>query len=161
MLRKANFLSKPKKKKNVLRKYLPYFNQEIFGGLCLFLPIYLASEANISEHWTSSSKRHKNQKDWVRLALADHKIRLPCHVKLTRLAPGTLDVDDNLPMSFKYLKDYIASEITGDYRPGRADADKRIKWSYDQTKSSLYGAKVLILFERSDSLLSSQSVLEV
>ena len=143
-IKKPVKLKKPKK----IRKYMPYFNQEIFGGIYLILPVYLASEANTREHWTESKKRHDNQKAWIRTALLSYKISLPCEVKLTRLAPGLLDPDDNLPMSFKYLKDYIAAEITGDFRPGRADSNKKIKWYYNQQKSSLYGAKILILFEQ-------------
>lgn len=152
-------IKKPKKIKKTLQ-FLPYFNQEVFEGILLVLPIHIVSEANCTEHWSEKSIRHNKQQDWVHTALFNHKLTMPCEVQLIRYAPRLLDVDDNLPASFKYVKDYIAAEITRDFRPGRADSDTRIKWTYSQTKSPLYGAKVLILFERPFEAAKSRSDLE-
>lgn len=98
------------------------------------------------EHWTEKHERHKSQKNAIYYALNPHKdrIRLPCVVKMVRLAPHELDADDNLRIAVKWLKDALAEVITGDYVPGRADSDKRITWQYDQEKSKEYGVKILI-----------------
>ncbi len=125
------------------------------------LPVHIESESNVREHWSVASKRHILQKKWVDLALSQHKLSFPCLIKLTRISPGILDVDDNLRTAFKYLKDYIAAQITKDFRPGRADSNPLLKWEYDQEKSSLYGAKVIILFERLAPVSNNQSALEV
>ncbi len=149
-----------KLKKKKLRKYTAYHNQRIDSGIMLLLPIFVASEANSREHWHESAKRHYNQKDWVQFALLHEEIELPCRVKMTRLAPSRLD-SDNLITSFKYIRDYIAAEITKDRRPGRADSTPKIKWSYSQEKSSLYGAKIVILSAQADFDVNNQSDLEV
>lgn len=114
----------------------------------LNLPLRTVSEANTFEHWSHSHRRHKLQKDTVALAIKPlvQNIKLPCHVKLTRYAPEQLDTFENLPMSFKYIVDACCAHITGDFRPGRADSDKRISLSCDQVKSEGYGIKILITF---------------
>jgi hypothetical protein len=106
----------------------------------LRLPIRTVSEANNFEHWTKKHKRHKEQKRAVALALNPHKaeIKLPCHIKITRVAPRKLDRWDNLPMSVKYILDTCCAIITGDFRPGRADDDERITVSYEQETNSEY-----------------------
>lgn len=102
------------------------------------LPIKTASEANSSEHWTKKAKRHRLQKRWIKAAFLKEKpqIEFPMHVVITRLAPRSLDCQDNLPCSLKYVVDAIAEELTGNYVPGRADGDKRITWEYRQEKGS-------------------------
>jgi hypothetical protein len=100
------------------------------------LPIKTVSEANTSEHWTISAKRHKTQKKqiaWWWISLED-KPSLPCSVKLTRIAPRMLDSEDNLPISFKWVKDYIADKLVPGLKAGRADDSKDITWLYDQQK---------------------------
>lgn len=112
------------------------------------LPIKTASEANSSEHWTRKAKRHRLQKRWVKAAFHRERpqLAIPAHVVLTRIAPRSLDSQDNLPMSFKYIADSIAEELTGNYVPGRADDDKRITWEYKQEKGAVkeYGVKIEI-----------------
>lgn len=110
----------------------------------IYLPIRTISEANPTEHWRVRHKRHKSQKSMVALILRPHcdKLKLPCHIKLTRFAPRNLDRHDNLPMSMKYILDTCCAYITGDHRPGRADDDERITVSYDQVFSSTYGVKI-------------------
>ncbi len=106
----------------------------------LRLPIRTVSEANNFEHWTKKHKRHKAQKHAVALALNPHKaqIKLPCHIKITRVGPRKLDKWDNLPMSVKYILDTCCAIVTGDFRPGRADDDERITVSYEQETNSEY-----------------------
>ena len=147
-------------RKPKIRQYVPYFNQQTDKGLLFILPIYIASEANSREHWHEKAKRHHNQKDWIKVAMLHEELRLPCQVKMTRLAPSTLD-SDNLITAFKYVRDYIAAEITKDFRPGRADSTSKIKWCYSQEKSSLYGAKILISPGQFDSSSGNQFDLEV
>ena len=112
-----------------------------------FIYIKTVSEANSSEHWTKKNKRHKSQKKFIRLWSLENNIKstiLPCIVRLTRLAPGMLDEDDNLRMAFKWIKDFIADEILPGQAPGRADSDKRITWTYAQEKSPIYAIRIEI-----------------
>ena len=111
------------------------------GKVILDLPLQTVSEANCFEHWTKKHARHKAQARVVASALNPlrDKIKLPCKVMLTRFAPDELDAFENLPMSFKYIVDAVCSILTGDYRPGRADSDKRISLACDQVKSKEYG----------------------
>jgi hypothetical protein len=116
--------------------------------ISLTLPIRTVSEANCFEPWQKKHKRHKNQKKIVFFALLEvkHLIKLPCKIKYIRYAPKELDVFENLPMSFKYINDSVCAEITGDYRPGRADGTKEITQSCDQVKSKQYAVKIIIEF---------------
>lgn len=103
------------------------------------IPIKTVSEANISEHWTSKSKRHRIQKWMVKKVFLDNKFKfkLPVIVTLVRIAPTFLDKEDNLPMSLKYIKDYIADHLCPGKAPGRADDSKEITWNYDQKKGKV------------------------
>lgn len=118
------------------------------GKVLLDLPLRTVSEANCFEHWTKKHTRHKAQQRMVAIFLRPHrdKIKLPCKVMLTRFAPDELDKFENLPMSFKYIVDAICAIITGDYRYGRADSDKRISLACDQIKSKKYGIRIEITF---------------
>jgi hypothetical protein len=114
------------------------------------LPIKTISEANSFEHWGTKHSRHKNQQKIVTFFLKPHrdKIKLPCKIMLTRLAPKELDKFDNLPMSLKYIVDAICAIITGNYTPGQADSDKRISSiACDQIKSKEYGVRIEITFD--------------
>lgn len=58
-----------------------------------------------------------------------------------------LDAHDNLPMSMKCVTDTIASLLTGDRRPGRADGCLDLKIRYDQrkpNKGELTGVEITI-----------------
>jgi hypothetical protein len=102
------------------------------------LPIKTASEANSSEHWAVKAKRHKIQKKWIKAIFLKERphISLPACIKLTRITPRSLDKDENLPMAFKYIKDYIADQIIPGLAPGRADDSKELTWEYDQEKGN-------------------------
>lgn len=118
------------------------------GKVILDLPIKTKSEANCFEPWQVKHGRHKDQQRIVALGLKplrDH-ISLPCKIMLTRLAPDQLDAFDNLPMSFKYIVDAVCAIITGEYRAGKADSDKRISIACDQVKSPEYGVRIEITF---------------
>jgi hypothetical protein len=103
------------------------------------LPLKTASEANSSEHWTKKAKRHKLQKQKIKAILLKErpKITIPCNVLLTRISPRQLDVDDNLPMSFKYISDAIAEYFYPGLAPGRADGMGGIKFEFKQEKGNV------------------------
>ena len=120
--------------------------------------IKTVSEANSSEHWSSKSKRHKIQQEFVKLSFAKYvkELTLPCEVTLTRLSPRILD-DDNLVMSMKWIRDELSGCILPDSRQyylnakgktkelkGRVDSDERIKWRYGQEKSQIQGVSIEI-----------------
>ena len=101
------------------------------------LPIKTVSEANLSrEHWTKKHKRHKLQKEAIKLACSSRITPdlLPWTIKLTRIAPRFLDSHDNLPMAFKFILDSLASLLVPGKANGQADNDKRIQVRYDQIK---------------------------
>lgn len=94
------------------------------------------SESNRSgEHWTKKKKRHDYQKIIVNASLHDYKafIKLPCSIKMIRIAPRKLDYD-NLICSFKWIRDTIANALIPGLKTGRADDDTRLNWEYQQEK---------------------------
>lgn len=109
------------------------------------LSIKTVSEANSNEHWTKRHKRRKNQMIEIRNFFILHRptIKLPCTITLTRISPRILD-DDNLVMSFKFIRDAIANEIHPGMAPGRADDDKQIAWKYSQEKGKPQAIKMTI-----------------
>ncbi len=122
------------------------------------LPLTTVSEANSSEHWTKSSKRHRQQQFFVRAMFHGLKkeIPLPCKITLTRLNSRALD-DDNNVSAMKWIRDEISECIfpekrkavmtgKGKIRPikGRADDDPRLHWEYAQEKSKSIGLRIEI-----------------
>jgi hypothetical protein len=59
-------------------------------------------------------------------------------ITLTRIAPGTLDREDNLTAGFKAVRDGVADGLMRD------DRDGRLRWHYEQVKRGrgIYGVKV-------------------
>jgi hypothetical protein len=110
--------------------------------------IKTVSEANCSEHWSKKHKRHSFQKKaiWAQFKKEGITIPLPCHVKLTRISSRKLDIGDNLPCAFKWIKDEIAAQITGNKVAGRGDDDERITWEYDQVKGSPQSIRISFTF---------------
>lgn len=146
---------KPKKKRGqrikplVLVKYKSEFASNYIS---LTLPVYTVSEGNCFEHWRKKHERHSAQRAQVRWALLPYCASIigKCEVTLTRIAELKLDKHDNLPMSLKYVLDAVASQITGDFRPGRADNDERFTFLYGQESSSdnakEYGVRIEIRY---------------
>ena len=122
------------------------------GKIILDIPIKTVSEANCFEPWQKKHGRHKDQQRQVAIALVPHKenVKLPCSIMLTRFAPDSLDVFDNLPMSFKYIVDAVCAIITGEYRAGKADSDKRISIACGQEKNDAYGVRIEITNTQDD-----------
>lgn len=123
--------------------------------------IKTVSEANSSEHWKKKSERHRSQQFFVRQSYMKHvhDLTLPCEVTLTRLSSRKLDKDENLPMSFKWIKDEISECIFPEKRKyyiakngkmrhikGRADDNPQVKWHYAQEKASIQGIRIEISF---------------
>lgn len=118
------------------------------------LELHTVSEANAREFWRVSAGRHAHQRDVVRRALneqfgapplfsvmVNHWTKPnPIEITLTRLAPGELDPDENLPVSMKYVKDEIAAWF------GVDDRDKRLRWRYQQerTAAGIYKIRIEI-----------------
>lgn len=121
------------------------------------------SEANSSDHYRVKAERHRLQKGKVKVAMRTQLPKLSlftrrrddsscithckARVIVTRIAPRKLDCQDNLPASLKWVVDSIAEELTGDYRPGRADDAEWIKWEYRQEKGKPreYAVKIEIM----------------
>jgi hypothetical protein len=123
------------------------------------IPIKTVSEANVHEHWTESSKRHREQQFFVRAAFAKEgrEIPVPCKITLTRLNSRALDDGDNLPMAFKWIRDEISEQILCDkkheylnfrgclkHQKGRWDDSPLLQWEYAQEKSKTQGIRVEI-----------------
>jgi len=139
--------AKGKRKKKPVAK-ITMKSEVCDGKVVIDLPLQTKSEANCFEPWQVKHARHKDQQKLVALGLKPlrDKIKLPCRIMLTRFAPYALDAFDNLPMSFKYIVDAICSILTGDYRPGHADSDKRISIACRQVKTKEYGIRIEITF---------------
>ena len=139
------------KRKKTTRAKLSMKSEVCEGKVILTLPLQTKSEANCFEHWTKKHQRHKNQQRLVALALRPlrDKIKLPCNILFTRLAPNKLDKHDNLPMSFKYIVDACCAIITGNYKAGKADSDERISIAYlTKLKAKFTEFKSKSLFRR-------------
>lgn len=148
--------------KNASESKITRFLEKGENWLEFTAPVFTTSEANggvkrvykrggktcyKSEHWTEKDRRHKLQKGAIALMLRPQKKHLPypCEITLTRYAPDKLDRFDNLPMSLKWILDAVCAEITGDYRPGRADDYEGIvNVHYKQVISKSYGIKVRV-----------------
>jgi len=153
-LKKKKAASKSKTRKKPIKFVTQEEHIDLTNGrILLILPIETVSEGNCFEPWQKRYARHKIQKKiiWLSMLKIKYEISLPCIITFCRLAPRTLDAHDNLPMSLKYIVDAVASEITGDYRPGFSDNNKQISWKYSQEKSSAYGVKIDFSWKKSNS----------
>lgn len=110
------------------------------------LAIPTVSEANINQHWAIKNKRKQLQKKIliVKWKVDKPKIKLPCTVKLIRIATRKLDEEDNLRMAFKTIKDCIADLINPGLAPGQADGNPLIKWDYGQEFGPIRKVRIII-----------------
>lgn len=123
------------------------------------IPLKTVSESNKSEHWTKSSKRHRQQQFFIRQLIANKRteIPLPCVITLIRLSTRFLDFEENLPMAFKWIKDEIGACIFPEkvviYKTksgklaknkGHADSNALVTWKYGQEKCKLMGIRIEI-----------------
>lgn len=123
-------------------------NTEIIPpSITWLLPIKTISESNSTEHWSKKHKRHKKQQKaiWWQFVSTKPQISLPCTVYLIRLGKKLLD-DDNLAISFKWIRDAIADNLIPGLAPGQADSDPRITWQYKQENAKSNGIKIIFSF---------------
>lgn len=109
------------------------------------IPLQLESEANCSEHWTKSSKRHRMQRSVVNSYLKKYLPvipKLPVCVTLIRYSPRQFDYDNTIT-AFKYVRDQVSDHVlgykyskTGKRLFGRNDSSDKILWQYDIKKTT-------------------------
>lgn len=120
------------------------------------VPIKLDSVANKREHWSKAYSRAKKQKQVIKMLFLSEKpvISLPAHIKLTRVAPRSLDDHDNLRMAMKAVLDEICGLIIPGLAAGRADSDPRLTFEYAQErgKPKEYALKIEIICEKQQSV---------
>lgn len=109
--------------------------------LAVKVPIRTVSESNQREHYMATHRRKKQQQRDVGLFLNTcRRVRLPCDVWLTRIAPNRFD-PGNLEASFKHVQDQVAAWL------GVDDGDtSRVNWRYEQRKGRPKEYAVLIEF---------------
>jgi len=127
------------------------------------LPLRTVSEANKSEHWTISSRRHRQQQWFIRAlyGVEGSKIKLPCVCTMIRLSSRFLDYEENLPMAFKFIKDEIGACLfpekivkykkkngTTATNKGHCDSSPLITWKYAQEKSKRVGIRIEFEMEK-------------
>ena len=100
--------------------------------MIFYIPMRVVSEANLREHWRKRHARHKLIEKTLWVYFKNAKIELPCEIMLTRIAPRPLDEDNLIGGAMKHIRDTIADFLIPGKAPGRADADKRLKWLYRQ-----------------------------
>jgi len=96
------------------------------------VPVHIVSVANQREHWAKRARRTKGQRGLTRLVLQSKSPKPPAPpltVKLTRVAPRSLDCDNNVS-ALKAVRDGVADYL------GVDDGDDRITWEYAQAKAS-------------------------
>ena len=142
---KVTKVKKPRVKK--VNTLVPYSAIIEKGRVLVTLPLKIFNEANCFEKWQVKAGRHKHQKEVVSkyLLLVKDKLKLPCSIMLTRIAPKELDRFDNLPYSFKWILDSSCNTLIPGLQAGRADGDPRIQnVIYHQEKGGVneYGARI-------------------
>lgn len=108
-------------------------------GLRVKVPIATVSEMNQREHWAKRHRRKKSQQRAVGLKLnVCRRVKTPCDVWLTRIAPRAMD-PDNLAASMKHVQDQVAAWI------GVDDGDAHnVRWRYQQRRGDPKEQAVLI-----------------
>ncbi len=114
---------------------------EVAVTMTVFLPVRTYSDSNLREHFFKKAKRAREQRSATALVCAAElqKPALPCVVKLVRISPRPLDLD-NLQRSAKACRDGIADWL------GVDDRSPLVHYVYDQEKGppKHYGVRVEI-----------------
>lgn len=141
----AKVQGEPKKKRKVPKKPVGFVAPSHACGphwVWIRLPIWTVNEKNRHEHWTKKADRTASQRaavDQALNALGTRSIAKGYVVKLTRIAPGSLDRGDNLPMSLSSCRDAVSKWL------GIDDGDNdRIEFEYEQIPSKEYGIEIKI-----------------
>jgi hypothetical protein len=100
--------------------------------ISMLLAIRTESEANLHEHRMAKARRTKLQRSIIKNRIGqvrkDFGSNRAYIVTLTRIAPRPLD-DDNLPRSFKAIRDGVADALGTD-----DSARSNLRWRYAQEK---------------------------
>lgn len=101
------------------------------------IPMRTYSESNERVHWVKRYQRTKAQKHTIWAMLHNHKApSLPCMLKVTRIAPRSLDMD-NLGGCLKSVVDAASEWITPNLAAGRADSVQGLKIELGQEKGKV------------------------
>lgn len=100
------------------------------------VPVKVVSEANDRGHFRRKHQRSRQQKlacemSWVQAGRPSLVGMAPAQVTLTRVAPRGLD-DDNLARGFKSIRDWVASKMGLDDKPGSG-----LTWVYQQERGEV------------------------
>ena len=113
----------------------------------ILLAIRTESEANLRENWHVKAKRVQTQRSITRVMVKQKFGKATTGagytVTLTRIAPRALD-DDNLPRSFKAIRDGVADAL------GTDDSTRsNLRWRYAQEKGppKQYAVRIQIEIE--------------
>ena len=99
----------------------------------VFVPMITVSEANVSDHWTKKSKRHKLQQWKIFCALYNAKVKMDLPINILMIRRGKRKMDfDNLVSSLKHSRDEIANYFIPGLAKGRADDSSELNWHYGQ-----------------------------
>jgi hypothetical protein len=115
------------------------------------VPVKILSEANNTDHWSKKKARKDETRKKIKLKwllIGNPEPKLPCIIKITRIAPRELDFD-NLVYSMRNITNIIADLLIPGLAPGRADGDKRLKFEYLQRKiPKTYSVEIEITTEK-------------
>jgi len=119
--------------------------------LSITVPIRIQSSSNLREHWARKRARDNSQELMIRMYLRNEAgvppgvPCLPLQIKLTRIAPKSLDYD-NLVAAFKKALDVLSDWVTPGLAPGRADSVEGLTFHFGQQKGKVreYGLKIEI-----------------
>jgi hypothetical protein len=104
----------------------------------ILIPLHTVSEANSRDHYQRKAKRARQQRTtiaWFLRSATDREQRDaltsgPLVVTLTRQAPSRGLDGDNLQRALKAIRDGVADFL------GLDDADPRVTWKYQQSRSA-------------------------
>ncbi len=130
------------------RKFVEYAMSYVLSGGALetgtltektiTFPLDTTSPKSMHEMPWAKHKRVKHERNITRVYLLASKPMpaFPLTIRVTRLAPRTLDAHDNLPMSLAAVVDEIADAL------GVPDNDPRLTWRYSQEQQAEYGVRI-------------------
>lgn len=122
------------------------------SGLTFEIPLKTTSPENGSHgNWRAHAGKARHQRQltalcvpWYLKDIANRgRTDAVFRVHLVRVASSRsrgLDPEDNLPGSFKHIRDQIAAELGF----GKEDRHKRLKWTYDQRTDKGFWVEVQI-----------------
>jgi len=108
------------------------------------------TEKNTGGHWRVKARRAKDQRYtvfvWLQHLLGRRcPVTLPCTITLTRVAPRSLDPQDNLPSALSHVTDGVSDYLAGRYLTGQ-DRQPGLTWQYAQRrgKPGEYGVEIVV-----------------